>query len=304
MVRGALVQLAATDETGQTHPEAIKAAAAMELTQAFLLIHDDIMDRDETRRGERSLYAQYQSVGVSERVSQPDHFGISLGICAGDVASFLATELLTDIDTDASTQQRMIGLYSREIAHVGLAQMGDLSNGAQNGPVTAAEIEAVYRHKTGRYTFSLPLMLGALVRGCAEEELAALSRFGELAGIAFQLKDDELGLLADADTLGKPIGSDIVENKKTLHRLFLFDAATQSERAHLEGLFGAESVSQEDVDWVRTLLEHYRVTEQVQETMQRYGEEASQLLKTLPGLAESSRKSLRELLHYNAIRDR
>lgn len=304
MLRGALVQLGASDDEGTAHPEAIKPAAAMELIQSFLLIHDDIMDRDETRRGRRALYAQYAEAAEKEGIAYPEHYGVSMGICAGDVATFLATELIGETEVSPEALRQMIRLFSREIAHVGLAQMGDLTNGHKSDGVDAAGIEAVYRHKTGRYTFSLPLMLGALVRGADRAQLESLSSFGEYAGIAFQLKDDELGLLADADTLGKPVGSDISENKKTLHRLLLFEAVPAADAERLKAIFGAEQVSEEELTYVRSLLEKYNVRDRVRSSMHGYREEAERLVRDTPGLAEPVRKALMELLAYNEQRER
>ena len=199
LLRGALVflgyeaaegpRLASPD--GEAERRCLAAAAAMELTQSFLLIHDDIMDKDEVRRGVPSLHRQYREFSQERGVEDAEHLGVSLGICVGDVGVFLAMELLAQADPS------LLSTYARELNLVGLAQMDDVYFGQAPEEPAVDRIVQVYRFKTGRYTFSLPLVLGAALGGADQGTQEALARFGEELGVVFQIKDDEIGLFGE-----------------------------------------------------------------------------------------------------------
>ena len=304
MLRGALVQLASCNADGDPHPEAVKPAAAMELLQAFLLIHDDIMDQDTERRGKPSIFHQYASLGAQEGFSYAERFGQSMGICAGDIAMLLSTELLTETEVEASRRTELVRLATREIGYVGLAQMSDLANGHAKAEVGEERITGVYRYKTARYTFSLPLMLGATVVGYDDPTVHLLAKIGEELGIIFQMKDDDLGLFGDSEVMGKPVGSDIAEDKKTMHREYLFRSATPAERDRLNGIFGTSAVSEEDLRYVHGLLEHYDIRREVLSLMETYRAETASLIGELEGVPSTLRDGLTELLDYNLNRTR
>lgn len=173
-VRGSLV-LFAYHLTHKEHTEEVlKLAAAMELLQTALVVHDDIMDRDDMRRGIPSMRAAYKSD--------------ALAMCVGDALFFLAFELIGSLDTDAETLGRIVRFVGREYQSVCVAQMADVT------PVekTKEEIFSMYTYKTARYTFAVPLMLGAMLAGTDKEVLRYLESYGVSVGIIFQIRDDEL----------------------------------------------------------------------------------------------------------------
>ncbi len=173
-IRGSLVLLAYCFTNKKPSDDAIKLAAAMELMQTALLVHDDIMDRDEMRRGIPSFHKQYESD--------------ALAMCAGDVLFFLAFELLGSLHTDALTHGRIIRFVGREYQLVGVAQMADVKKIAK----TKLEVLSLYTNKTARYTFAVPLMLGAILTGTTKDTLKYLESYGVAAGVLFQIRDDKL----------------------------------------------------------------------------------------------------------------
>ncbi|TVQ23703.1 MAG: polyprenyl synthetase family protein, partial [Spirochaetaceae bacterium] len=195
---------------------AYRVGAAMELIQSFLLVHDDIMDQDAIRRGHPAVYEQYRRIGVERGYSGPQRFAESMGICAGDVAMLLAFQTICALDVPADVRCSVADSVAREIADVGVAQMGDVAHGHATEPVSEEEILSVYRFKTGRYTFSLPLMTGGMLAGAPADSIERLGEWGELQGIVFQIRDDQLGLIGESHEIGKPAGSDIRSNKQTL----------------------------------------------------------------------------------------
>ena len=254
LIRGALVAAAAR-ALGRRPDEAVyTVAAALELVQSFLLIHDDIMDEDPLRRGAPAVFEQYRGFGSDHGYRSPRRFGESMGICAGDVAVLVAIVSVGAIDAPQEMRLRLISLLAAEIAKVGVAQMADVVNGHSPAVASEDEIVSVYRYKTGRYTFSLPLMLGAILAGADEATEDALSRWGELQGVVFQIRDDELGLMGDTQQIGKPAGSDIQADKQTLHRLFLLERIPGTEWADVAGYFGSDNLNAGRVERVRTAL--------------------------------------------------
>jgi geranylgeranyl diphosphate synthase type I len=303
MIRGGLVSFTHDMYAGRRHNDALAAGAAMELFQSAFLVHDDIMDRDETRRGKPAIHAQYTRLAKESGLHDPSHMGEALGICAGDLSLFIAFDILSGLGAEGNAQGRLLSRFCRELEYVGLAQMKDVWQGAHEGGAAAEEILALYRCKTGRYTFSLPFAAGLILAGQDEALVARFILLGEKMGILFQIKDDELGLWADEKKLGKPVGSDIAENKKTLHREFLFTRADETTKKKLSALFGSGSLRPEDAAFVRAHMENLGVREEVAAAAQNFYTEASALIDGLPpGAGASWTDKLRQLLDYNMSR--
>lgn len=304
MIRGALVLLGADLFGGAPDDVALDAAAAMELLQSFLLIHDDIMDEDLQRRGAPAVHARYAAQGLRDGFERTNHLGLSLGICAGDVAAFLAMDILARLDCDAERLRSLNSLVTREIISVGVAQMNDVSFGFQPSEVTPEEIREVYRYKTGRYTFSLPLSMGALLAGGDETATTRLNEIGEYMGIVFQIKDDEIGLYGHAAEIGKAPGSDIRENKKTLYRAYLVEAASDHERERLGRVFGNREVTESDLEYICTLIEQHGIGSRLEREMDELSDKARRLVESLEHVKPEARATLLDLLVYNRTRKR
>lgn len=303
LIRGSLVAASASAFGHEPDPATYTVAAALELIQSFLLIHDDIMDEDEVRRGMPAVYEQYRRLGHEQGYRRADRFGESMGICGGDVAALLAISAVTTIDVPPETRLRITRLVTDEIAKVGVAQMADVANGHSPRGASEEEIIAVYRYKTGRYTFSLPLMLGAILAGAHESVVDALSRWGEIQGIVFQIRDDHLGVMEETDDIGKPAGSDITANKQTLHRLYLLERLPQTTWAEVAGYFGAHTIARRQIERVREALVETGTIAALDDLVVRLREEASQLLDDA-GISDEARRALDAIDAFNAGRAR
>ena len=280
----------------------ISAGAAMELFQAGLLIHDDIMDRDQTRRGHATIFRQYSLLAEKQGIADSAHLGESLGICAGDIAYFLAYELLSAADVPGQVTRDIVSLSSRELVKVGIAQMLDVSWGSSDAEPPEDEILRMYVYKTGRYTFSLPLILGAVLAGASEADRDALGEIGENLGIVFQIRDDELGLFGDERETGKPVGSDVKEGKKTLFASHMFSRATEEEAVYLRSVFGNPRIGTDDLDRVRAIAEKLGTRNQVLDVAYRYEAKARSQILDLPATSETARTALLELLDFTLAR--
>jgi geranylgeranyl diphosphate synthase, type I len=320
MIRGCLITLSyrmfVSDVPPRTFgPETIppwvsRIAAAYELVHSSLLVHDDIMDRDALRRGKATIYSQYAEAGKREGIGDADRFGESLGICAGDVGFFLAFEMLAGPDPALSHAEPGAGLirsilrlWSNELTSVGLAQMEDVALSFSEKKPGEPEVLSLYRHKTARYTFSLPLMTGALAAGRGEDTVERLAELGEHLGIIFQIKDDELGIFGAEEEIGKPLGSDLREGKKTLLSLRLAQACGDEYRKTVLRVLGAGLASPPRLAPLRELAERSGVMARLREMCGELKKKAEAVIELLE-IDERSKALMRGLLAYNLERKR
>ena len=284
---------------------------------AFLLIHDDIMDRDDLRRGAVSMHAQYTRDAVAHGLhTNADHFGNSLAICLGDIAHACAVELMVcavrHCDCTIEAGAHLLEGYMREIALVGIAQMDDIAYGMGVGSPNVEQVLRLYRFKTGRYTFALPLSIGARLAHADRHFIDTLEQIGEGLGIIFQMRDDWIGLFGESGT--KPVGSDIGENKKTIYRQLLFATVSNTERNRLTPLFGAGSLTDVQLEYVRATIRNSGVEDRVQAMLDERAEYIVRLVDALeigtipPGPDRSAHESispvmlLRALIEYSGSR--
>ena len=266
-IRGGLVLFAAEAYGKKGSADALRVACALEVIHSGLLIHDDIIDQDRTRRNARTLYVQYEDLATELKIENRIPFGRGMAICIGDVTFFLAIELISTL-ADKNNSQVIMHTLSQEYIFVCLAQMQDVAFGFSRTIPTEADILSVYRYKTARYTFSMPLMVGAMLAGAPKAEIQVLEKLGEEMGILFQLQDDMLNLYGLTRKTGKPVGSDIREGKKTLVYLYLYNHASAAERKKLDMLFGGKKLDNA-ATYIYKLLTKYHIREFVKEKSQK-----------------------------------
>lgn len=301
LIRGGLVCLGFEMTGRRPSGTAVRAGTALELMQSALLIHDDIMDRDALRRGAPSLHRQYTAMAEKGGIADPGHYGVSMGICAGEIAIFLAFEALAGLPGPFPRSAAAQGLFASEFGLVGLGQMRDIQTGSSSRPVSSREVLDLYRYKTARYSFSLPLAMGWILGGGNRRVLPELEILGECLGLIFQLKDDELGLFGDEAVLGKPVGSDIRQGKKTLLYLRLVEGAGPGEQDHLRGLLGCPDLSVADIQHVRDLAVRFGAAADVRKVMRRYESRAREIIEGLP-VKPRFREVLGTLLDFSLTR--
>lgn len=261
MLRGSLVFFGYSLFKNTPPKDILKLASAIELFQSSLLIHDDIMDEDRVRRGKPSIFAQYETFAKENNLSESKNFGRNIATCIGDLGFFLGYNLISDLPTKLIN--KVMKMISDEFISVGLAQMHDLYNSVSSNIPSEEEILNLYKHKTARYTFSLPLSLGAGLAGGGRNDITKLEKIGEELGIIFQIRDDELGILGNAEKIGKPVGSDITQNKKTLYYVYLFRLASKEQKEKLNKIFGKPNLKKEEILFVTNLIHQLKINELV-----------------------------------------
>jgi geranylgeranyl diphosphate synthase type I len=195
----------------------LPALAALELLHAFALVHDDIMDRSSLRRGEPTVHRALAAVhGRRGLRGSPEHYGVSTAILVGDLCLVWADILMSMASVPARSLLRARAGYDRMRAETIAGQFLDVQGEASTEWTLGLALRTA-QLKTARYTVTRPLLFGATLAASAEPGLRqAFEHYGDLVGVAFQLRDDLLGLYGDPSTLGKPVGEDLRAGKPTV----------------------------------------------------------------------------------------
>jgi geranylgeranyl diphosphate synthase, type I len=235
-------------------PGIVIAAAALELLHAGALIHDDIMDGSETRRGlpaaHRRLAGEHAAAGY---LGSPDAYGTAAAILLGDWGMAWCDEMLDGCGLPESRVRRARLLLRTVHTELIAGQYLDLVEQARGGG-SLDRARTVIRYKTAKYTIERPLQLGALLAGGNADVLAACSAFALPLGEAFQLRDDVLGVFGDPGITGKPAGDDLREGKATVLVELTRQRATATQRATLDRLLGDRALDADAVQTLRSLI--------------------------------------------------
>lgn len=198
----------------------LRVGAALELLQACALVHDDVIDRSERRRGRpsthRAVAKQHVDAGLA---GDPEHYGTSVAVLLGDLALAWADDLFLAGAADLAAIPAAAPVWRAMRTEVLAGQLLDLVvTGSTEGDPAVQERDAlrVNRYKTAAYTVERPLHLGAALAGAPASTVDALRRYGTDIGVAFQLRDDLLGVFGDPTVTGKPAGDDLAEGKRTV----------------------------------------------------------------------------------------
>lgn len=223
-LRPSLVVLSC-EAVGGRSEDALKTAAAIEFIHTFSLIHDDIMDKDEMRRGKPSVHVLW---------------GEPMAILAGDTIFSKAFEAIAETNMENVPPQKIIHALQTVVdSCIKLCEGQALDIGFEgNLDVKEDEyLEMIYK-KTAAL-IAAATKAGALIGGGTEEQIAALSEYGRLIGLAFQIQDDYLDVVSDAEEIGKPVGSDVVEGKMTLMVVHALANASDEDKTKLISILEA-----------------------------------------------------------------
>ena len=239
---------------GEDSDEVVAAAAALELVQASALMHDDVMDASDTRRGEPAVHRRFE---VMHRASGWDGdgkaFGAGAAILLGDLCLAWSDELLrrSGIDVDALLRARPVFDLMRTEVIAG--QYLDV-HAQVTADTSLDRASTVARYKSAKYTVERPLLLGAALADAPARVRTGYSRFGLPLGEAFQLRDDILGVFGDPTETGKPAGDDLREGKRTYLIAAAFAAADEQSAAVLRAELGNRDLDADGVAALREII--------------------------------------------------
>jgi len=233
---------------------AITAAACLELLQACALIHDDVMDGSDTRRGRPAMHRRFAALHRGEDWhGDPEGFGLSAAILLGDLCLIWADEMLNTSGMPADALLRAQPVYDEMRVELMAGQYLDLLEQALGGGTVESALR-VARYKSAKYTIEKPLHLGAVLAGAGQEVLDGYSGYGLPLGEAFQLRDDVLGVFGDPSQTGKPAGDDLREGKRTALVAMALTEASQAQSAVVRRHLGDPRLDAAGVDELRTVI--------------------------------------------------
>jgi len=240
-------------ESDPDAPAVLRTCAALELLHASALIHDDIIDESPTRRGMPAAHVVFADRHRARRwAGGPDAFGRGTAILVGDLTQAWADDMVRTSGLSADAQARVGPVWSAMRTEVLYGQLLDLTAAGRRAEDVDSALR-VDRYKTASYTVERPLHLGAAIADADAELVAAYRAFGTDVGIAFQLRDDLLGVFGDPLVTGKPSGDDLREGKRTVLLATALELAGPGAARLLRSAIGAD-LSAAQLDSVRAIL--------------------------------------------------
>ena len=230
----------------------LAVGASLEFLHGFILIHDDIIDRAETRRRHPTLHRVIE--GRLSAFSDRPRVGCNLALVMGDVLFALAQKCLLETRLDADLRARLGALLLGCMVETGFGEAADIIHGTRDvSKVSVPEIEQMYLLKTTRYTIECPLAMAALIAGAGATEMAAIARIARPAGLAFQVQND-LQEFARFEVSDAEAPLDILEGKKTLLVLTAFALLPENDQGMLQLCFSHAAPTEATVSMARELI--------------------------------------------------
>lgn len=247
---------------GKDKKAIILASLSLELGHIFALVHDDIIDNSSLRRGKPTVFKK---------------LGVPSAILVGDLSLALADEAFTSSPFSAEitrNSKQYFDLLKEEIVS---GEYLDVLGGRTEGDVLR-----ILEYKTARYSVARPLQIGAAFAQGPQKVFKIFENYGIPLGIAFQIKDDILGIFGEEKIIGKPVDSDLKEGKRTLLVIKTMEKARFKEKRKLERLLGNKKATRKDLEWVRNLMIKTGALDTCQILAQKLTERAKSVLLDYP----------------------
>ena len=236
----------------------IRAFASLELLQACALVHDDLMDASDTRRGEPAIHKLFESMHESEKYQgKATQFGLSASVLIGDLALIWSDQMLNSSGIKSESLLAALGVHDEMRVELIAGQYLDVFEQAR-GTQSVAQALNIARYKSAKYTIERPLHLGAAIAipdPLMRAKLVSIySEFGLPLGEAFQLRDDLLGVFGDPKVTGKPAGDDLREGKRTVLMAMTHDRISGAAEAEFLAEFGNHDISESAIARLQEII--------------------------------------------------
>jgi len=258
------------------HPDAFLAAKAVELFHNFSLVHDDMMDEANLRRGQPTVHTKYDA---------------NTALLVGDIMVIRAYEYLQPIQSNHLS--KILGLFNQTAREVCEGQQLDMDY-AKRSTVSLEEYIHMITLKTS-VLLAASLQMGAIIGGAGEHNCSHLYEFGKKLGIAFQIQDDYLDAFGDAAIFGKDAGGDIKQNKKTFLLIRALETANPEQLKALNALLISDPADK--VEQVLAIFKDCKVDAWAEALKQKYMQEALAHLEAI-AVVEARKKPLIDLANY------
>lgn len=239
---------------GRDDDKIIEASMSIELTNIFLLIHDDIIDRDDFRHGVQTIHKRYENLARRfYRQTDPVHFGDSMALVIGDMAAAAGNEIIFN---SKFSPERILEALDKLQDIISVTVGGELMDVVLEArrKATEKEILKVHKNKTAKYTVEGPLHLGALLAGADKKILDVFSAYAIPVGIGFQIQDDILGVFGNEKKLGKPVGSDLRKGVQTLLITKALENGNRQQRQWIQNMMGNPNAGDRDIEEFKKIV--------------------------------------------------
>jgi len=266
--------------SGKEAPGLYRSALSMELLHDFMLVHDDIIDKSDTRRGRPSMHKMLNDYLRGWRKRK--FSGEDLGIVIGDVIYALGLNAFLEIKEDGKRKEAALKKLIEAALFTGSGEFIELLYGLKDiKDITREDIYKVYDYKTACYTFAAPLTIGATLAGADQSQIDKLFRYGICLGRAFQIKDDIHGMFSEEKETGKSSLTDLQEAKKTILIWYAYNHSNSKNKARMKNIMLKSNISLADLHKMREIIA-------MSQALDFAGREIEQLIKKARALINSS----------------
>lgn len=271
-VRGYLIKLGQL-LFGKDDYSYVDIAAAIEIFQTSILIHDDIIDEADKRRGMETINAKYDG-----------HVGISKAICIGDLGFFISYRIINNADISKDLKDEIVKIYSKTLHNTVNGEIVDvelpLKSLEYHRNMDEKIIYDIYVNKTAWYTIIGPILIGAASAGASAEDKEKLIEMGTNLGIAFQIKDDLLGLYSSVSSMGKTL-NDIKEGKQTIIYKYAIDRANKEELEVIGKYYGNPNVTEEESNIIINLFDKLGARKNAENLVKKYTDDGINIIEAM-----------------------
>lgn len=253
-IRGALVLLGYEMSGGKDTDLALKAARAIEMMQAYILIVDDIQDRSAMRRGGPAAHKILERYHEEKHMAgESEHFGVAVAINAALGGAHAAQMVLANLDCDDEVRTKLLSIMNRTMLVTAHGQTNDIVN-ELIADVDEKAVDRVLEWKTAHYTFLNPLHVGMVLAGADCHATDAITDYAMHAGRAFQITDDILGTFGEEQESGKSPMDDMREGKRTLLTVYALENASKTDRHFMLHTLGNQSLSPAEFEQCKRII--------------------------------------------------
>jgi len=270
---------------GESESKAVPYGISLELVHNFTLVHDDIMDQDEMRRGKKTLH---------RKIGDPN------AINAGDGLFALSFNILSQTEVEGEKIRTLLDELSSSVLKIAEGQEEDLRF-EKTFEIDEQDFIQMIEKKTA-YLFSAATKGGAIIADCEKKEIEKMKEYARKMGIAFQIQDDYLDLVGDEDKIGKDVGSDIKEGKRTLMVIKALAELPETKKDRLIDILEDKSNTQEDIKEAMDLMKEAGSIEYSKNLAKTYAEEAKSELEVVP--KPNYRNILEDVVDYVICREK
>ncbi len=260
-----ILAMLTADAVSNSGEKALPFGVTLELIHNFTLLHDDVMDKDELRRGVKTVHVLFDE---------------ATAINAGDVLFARAFETLTTTDVDGTVLRRLVREVAEAVRNIGEGQQLD-KDFENRTDISEKDYLKMIEYKTARL-FQIAAKGGAMIADGTEEQIQSMADYGRLLGMGFQIWDDYLDLKADEKLLGKPVGSDIKNGKRTLIVVHALERLELDDKEVFLSVLGDHNASQQEVGKAIEILDNTGSTAYAEQMALDFAKKSKELLYVLP----------------------